>query len=114
MTENKYCKCGQPINVEHDSKNTCRRDGLRFYVPEEKHPGSCLFRCPECSRVVEYDDLVELGLLDDFSECPNVYCPNQKNNKCGNYIGLPIECKSRDRYISDNCPNKEEYDRWKL
>ena len=65
MIENKYCKCGQPINIEHNSKNTFRRDGLRFYVPEQKHPGACLFRCPVCSRVVKYDNLLELGLLEE-------------------------------------------------
>lgn len=63
MIENKYCKCGQPINVEHNSNNTCRKDGLRFYVPEDTD--SCLFRCPKCLSVIKYDELLELGLLNE-------------------------------------------------
>ena len=64
MIENKYCKCGQPINVEHNvHSRTCRTDGMRFYKPSDINNRSCLFRCPSCYEVVEYDKLLELGEL---------------------------------------------------
>ena len=63
MIENKYCKCGEPINVEHNARRTFRTDGLRFFPPSDLIPGLCHFRCPACKEVVEYDRLVELGNL---------------------------------------------------
>ena len=63
MIENKYCACGEPINVEHDARRTFRTDGLRFFPPSDLIPGLCHFRCPACKEVVEYDRLVELGDL---------------------------------------------------
>ena len=64
MIENLYCKCGQPINVEKDVfERTFRRDGIRFFEPEQKAKTACLFRCPACLKVVEYSELVELGYI---------------------------------------------------
>jgi hypothetical protein len=63
MIENKYCVCGEPINVEHNARQTFRTDGLRFFPPSDLIPGLCHFRCPACKVVVEYDRLVELGDL---------------------------------------------------
>lgn len=58
-TENRWCKCGQAINVEHSASCTFRADGMRFFVPEEKSTNSCLFRCPSCVEVVEYSKLLD-------------------------------------------------------
>lgn len=63
MIENKYCMCGEPINVEHNARQTFRKDGLRFFPPSDLIPGLCHFRCPACKEVVEYHRLVELGDL---------------------------------------------------
>jgi len=63
MIESLYCPCGQPIYVEKDARTTYRSDGLRFFEPDEKHDGACLFRCPTCTEVVEYEKLVKLGKL---------------------------------------------------
>ena len=62
MIENKYCKCGQPIDIEHGvHERTMRTDGMRFYYPGSLNDRSCLFRCPNCNVVVEYKNLIELG-----------------------------------------------------
>jgi hypothetical protein len=83
IIENKYCPCGQTINVEHGAyKRTCRTDGMRFYKPEETNDHSCLFRCPTCSEPVEYSKLLELG------ELPIKIAPGDKMQNCG----LTTEC----------------------
>ena len=54
------------------------------------------------------------------NSCPNIYCPDQSGNvdheegdygpdTCTNYIGIPIACDVRDKYIKDHCPTESEY-----
>lgn len=47
---------------------------------------------------------------NSLGECPNIYCPNQRENRCENYIGLPIACESRDKYIDDHCPDPDIFE----
>ena len=56
--ENKFCKCNEPINVEHEAfGRTMYVDGLRFFTPGDSRNNVCLFRCVKCLEVIEYEDL---------------------------------------------------------
>jgi hypothetical protein len=46
------CSCGQPVLIEFDSKQTCRRDKLRIFYPDQPDTGWCVFRCKGCGEPI--------------------------------------------------------------
>lgn len=47
------CSCGQPVLIEFDSKQTCRRDKKRIFYPDQPDiAGLCVFRCKSCHEPI--------------------------------------------------------------
>jgi hypothetical protein len=40
------------VLIEFDSKQTCRRDKLRIFYPDQPDTGWCVFRCKGCGESV--------------------------------------------------------------
>jgi hypothetical protein len=111
MFEQLYCKCGEPIVVEHNAHGrTCMANGMRFYHPQNRNNRSCLFRCSSCSIPVEYDNLVSLGELNGDQEinppAQSVESAGTSNNKpstpCEVAASCPVKrCQQCKRYYDD-------------
>lgn len=77
----------------------------------ERLKRSCVIAATRKTPGTKDDSQVERNnIIDEELSCPNIYCPNRKNNVCKMYIGIPMDCESRDKYIKDNCPL--EYEEW--
>lgn len=46
--------CGEPVTLVRNSvARTCRRDGNRYIYTDRQDSGWCIFRCRECSSLID-------------------------------------------------------------
>lgn len=48
------CRCGRAITkIENSAVKTVRRDRARFVYENREDTGWCIFRCEDCSEVID-------------------------------------------------------------